>query len=148
MKTHGMWRTSEYEAWHGILQRCNNPNHPWYHSYGGRKITVCERWLKFENFYADMGDCPEGLTIERIDNDEGYYSGNCKWATPTEQQRNKRLNKNNKTGIPGVNWDKRSQKYLVRITVNHKGYFIKLCKTLKQAAIVRKQAELKYWDSK
>lgn len=88
--THGMSKTSIYWIYVGMHQRCYDSNSPPYKNYGGRGIKVCEHWHSFENFYADMGDCPEGLTLERIDNDGNYESGNCKWATRQEQNLNAR----------------------------------------------------------
>jgi len=77
-----------------MFQRCYNPNGTKYADYGGRGITVCDRWLKFENFYADMGDRPEGMEIDRFpDNDGNYEPGNCRWATRPEQMRNTRANR-------------------------------------------------------
>lgn len=89
-KTHGMCKTLEWEVWHAMIQRCENPNHAAYARYGGRGIKVCERWHKFENFYEDMGDRPEGLTLERRNNEKGYYPENCYWATQKEQSNNRR----------------------------------------------------------
>ena len=79
--------------WRAMVARCTNPNHKAYNRYGGRGITVCHQWLKYENFLADMGEPPEGLTLERIDNDKGYDPVNCKWATLSEQQKNKERTK-------------------------------------------------------
>ena len=74
--------------------RCQNPNHEYYEYYGGRGITVCERWMDFANFLQDMGEKPEGLTLDRIDNDGNYELGNCRWATRKEQVQNRRDQKN------------------------------------------------------
>lgn len=84
--------TISYRCWNGMLQRCQNQNHESYHHYGGRGITVCQRWQKFENFLADMGEKPEGKTLDRIENDNGYFKENCRWATQIEQKNNTRRN--------------------------------------------------------
>jgi hypothetical protein len=73
-----------------MVQRCNNSNDRSYARYGGRGISVCTRWLLFENFYADMGEKPKGLSLERRDNDAGYSPDNCYWAPLWQQSRNKR----------------------------------------------------------
>lgn len=78
-----------YNSWRGMITRCTNPRANTYEGHGGRGIRVCERWLVFENFLEDMGDRPQGLTIERLDNDGNYEPGNCKWATWSEQNLNK-----------------------------------------------------------
>ena len=90
--THGMTGTRVHRVWAGMLARCSNPNVERYAHYGGRGIAVFERWKSFENFYADMGDPPSGTSLDRIDNDHGYTPGNCRWASPTEQNNNRRDN--------------------------------------------------------
>lgn len=88
----GKW-TAEYATWAGMIQRCTNPNNERWECYGGRGITVCERWSRFENFLEDMGNKPAGHTLERRNNSLGYCPSNCKWATWLEQASNKRNNR-------------------------------------------------------
>lgn len=90
--THGMSKTSEYKIWQGMRQRCENENDKDFPNYGGRGIRVCDRWGSFENFLADMGPRPAGMSIDRKKVDGNYSPSNCRWATPTTQNRNRRDN--------------------------------------------------------
>ncbi len=92
---HTIFRKSPtYLSWDHMIQRCVNSRLRQYGDYGGRGIKVCERWMKFENFLEDMGESPgHGYSIDRTDNDKGYYKSNCKWSTRKEQARNRRNNR-------------------------------------------------------
>jgi hypothetical protein len=89
-KTHGMSDSPTYESWGNMKSRCDNPNNPHYHNYGGRGITYSDSWKSFENFLADMGERPEGRTLDRKDTNSSYSPMNCHWATRKEQQNNLR----------------------------------------------------------
>lgn len=88
-KTHGQRRTSTYRIWAGMRTRCQNPKCPEYKYYGAKGIAVCEKWQKFAGFFEDMGARPSNLTIERIDSNGNYEKSNCKWATMTDNLRNR-----------------------------------------------------------
>lgn len=89
-KTHGEYDSRTHRSWSHMLSRVRNPKHHQFKDYGGRGITVCDRWLKFENFLEDMGQRPEGKTLDRMEVDGNYEPSNCRWATPLEQAQNKR----------------------------------------------------------
>jgi len=88
--SHGMFGTATYRAWNDMKKRCLNKTNKSYKYYGGRGITICERWLTFENFLADMGVRPAGLSLDRIDNNGNYEPGNCRWTTHQQQMVNRR----------------------------------------------------------
>lgn len=138
--SHGMKGTKIYTTWKNIRNRCHNKNNPQYHNYGGRGIKICERWNNFQNFYDDMGDIPEGKSIDRIDNDGDYSPDNCKWSTYQEQAENKGKYRNSKTGITGVTITHQGF-YRSYIDIKGKRYFLYHGDNLEQAINARKEAE-------
>lgn len=138
---------NEYGIYQGMIARCSNSTLSAYRYYGGKGITVCTRWLDgFSNFIEDMGPRPSSRhTIDRIDVNGNYEPRNCRWATYTEQLRNRGLLHINKSGYTGVSWDKQKKKWRADIKTNHKQKLIGRFDTLEAAAEARKKAELAYW---
>ena len=141
---HGFSRTRLYFVWRNMRGRCHDPSRRDYPYYGGRGIFVCTEWRNdFMTFYKDMGPCPEGFTLERIDNDGPYSPENCRWASRSEQQTNTRkpqTYKNNSSGVPGVCWHKTKKKWEVSLGNTYIGG----TKDFFEACCLRKAAENTY----
>lgn len=137
-----------YKIWQGIRQRCNNPNDKDYQNYGGRGIKVCEEWnnnsIAFIKWALSNG-YSEQLTIDRKDVNGDYCPENCHWADYTEQARNKRIQKSNKTGVNGVHYEPDRNKYRAVIYVDNRRVDLGRYDSLEEAAEARKQGEVKYW---
>lgn len=147
-RTHGMLGTKEYASWQRMKSRCYNKNSPDYQNYGGRGITVCDRWLNsFENFYNDIGQYyREGMELDRIDVNYNYCPENCRWATEQEQAWNQRIYKNNTTGCAGVTRSSRNKsKFEVRISKDGIEHYIGTFNSIEEAISARKDAEILYY---
>lgn len=133
-------------SYYSAKSRCCNPKETGYENYGGRGIKFCDTWLhSFENFLEDMGERPEGTTLDRIDVNGDYELNNCRWADRNIQSFNTRQYKTNTSGRTGVYWFDRVSKWVAVIFINgkqkHLGYF----KTFNQAVVAREKAELEVY---
>ena len=139
-------RTPEYICWCNLRQRCNNPNNPQYHDYGGRGITVCERWDSFELFLEDMGERPSPEhSIERIDNDSHYGPDNCCWATKSEQLSNRRpirFHTSRPLNNPLYYISERGGKYRLEIHLRKGERYRRTFDTLDEALVARADCEM------
>jgi len=141
---HGKWNTPEHRVWTQIRQRCLNPKNKHYIYYGGRGITICERWHRFTAFMEDMGPRPDGMTVERIDTNKGYEPENCRWATWDEQRHNKRNNRwftfNGKTLIL-ADWARELgvSKYLLSSRIDNYGWSVE--RAFSEPAGTRKKSD-------
>jgi len=133
---------ANYVTWKQMRQRCNNPNHPRYADWGGRGISVCDRWEDFKLFDADMGPKPTSThSIDRIDNDGDYTPNNCRWATPEQQSVNQRVWKISSTKISGVRLTKNG-KYLADLRWQGKYHYLGVFEDFFDACCARKSLEV------
>lgn len=140
---HGQWGTKLYNVYHGMKQRCYNPKASNYRYYGGRGITICDEWQKYEPFHEwAMGNgYEEGLSIDRIDNDGNYEPSNCRWEEPTTQTINQRTRNDNGVGHKGVSLRKDTGKYVAYISINKKRKVLGNYNTLEEATMARRNGE-------
>lgn len=139
-KTHGKRNTRLYGVWENIKSRILNKNDEAYPNYGGRGLTICSEWLNdFMSFYnwSVQNGYSENLTIDRINNDKGYYPENCRWVGRHIQSSNRRTPKNNKTGYVGVYFSKCKNSYVSQITINKKTHTLGKFDTIKEALAAR-----------
>lgn len=137
-----------YKIWQGMRQRCNNPNDKDYSDYGARGIKVCNEWEQNSMAFIDWAlrnGYVDNLTIDRVDVNGGYCPLNCRWATHTEQARNKRVQKTNKTGYNGVHYEPSRNKYRAVIYVDSKRIDLGRYETVEKAVEARRSGELKHW---
>ena len=135
-KPHRMSFTPTHRSWHGMRNRCLNPNVPEYKNYGGRGIKVCERWKYFKNFLEDMGPRPDGYSLERIDVNGNYEPSNCKWIPLRKQNHNIRAK--------GYCWKKNRNKYQAYIKRDKKYFTLGSYNTPEEAAAAYSAAKIEY----
>lgn len=144
--THGYSYTRLYKIWAAMKERCDNPKHKDYTLYGGRGITYQESWKLFENFKKDMiENYSDSLELDRVDPNSSYSISNCRWACESLQAYNQRLSKNNASGVCGVYYCKRTNKWMAQIS--KAGIQIKIGQfnDFDSAVVARKSAELDYF---
>ena len=137
--THRMTGSKEYNIWANMKKRCLNPKEKRYPDYGGRGILVCTKWLEFQGFYEDMGDCPQDCSLDRRDNDLGYSPDNCRWVNNSIQ----RINQRRSSGIQGLTYKALTGKWMVRIGENGERKYLGVYSDWFEAVCARKSAEAK-----
>lgn len=148
--SHGMSKTPEYCSYIGMICRCFDSKIKSFENYGGRGITVCDRWLEAEdggllNFITDMGERPEGMTLDRIDVNGNYEPSNCRWATDGVQTFNQRVRRDNKSGVTGVHWHKKLEKWEAAIQKEGRKHILGYFHDYEVAVSHRRQAEIMFY---
>ena len=140
---HGGWNRASYNSWRAMIRRCTKPQDKDYKRYGGIGITVCDRWLSYVNFVADMGEPVGNETLDRINTYGNYEPTNCRWASVAIQNRNIRVRPTSKSGHIGI--QERGGKWMAQITAKKRKYYSKCFNTIEEAIVARKELEKKYW---
>ena len=128
-----------------MKRRCRERLKESFPYHAGKGVTVCERWDSFENFFSDMGECPDGLSLDRIDVNGNYEPSNCRWATNSLQGYNKGIDPNNTSGKSGVSFYSRLGKWSSEIHVDGEHIRLGIFSNFEDAVKARKEAELKYY---
>jgi hypothetical protein len=149
-KTHGLSKTRTYQIHEGMLRRCKPELAEDFPYHAGKGIKVCDRWNprfggSFENFYEDMGEAPEGMSLDRIDCNGDYCKDNCRWATNSVQGYNKGLDPNNTSGKSGVSFYTRQGKWSAEIHVENQHIRLGMFTNFEDAVKAREKAELEYY---
>lgn len=146
-------KSTTYYSYSHMKDRCLNKNADGFDNYGGRGISICQRWLEkdgkgFLNFVSDLGERPENLTLDRINVDGNYEPPNCRWSDWETQSRNKRKHKANKSGVTGIHWNTERNKWHVQFRAKFKTFYLGLYDNLEEAKEMRKFVEKLYKDGK
>lgn len=140
--THGFSKTKEYKVWSSMKDRAYSYTSTNSHYYRDKGITVCQRWVdSFENFLEDMGKCPKGMTLERVNNNLNYCPENCVWDSPSRQASNRGKSSPNKSGRVGVYWSQDRDKWRVCIKVNKIRHYLGQYDSYDEACDVCKDSE-------
>ena len=146
--THGDAGKTAYNAWCSMRARCLIPTSSGYSDYGGRGITICDRWVDekdgYLNFLGDMGEPPKSTSLDRINNDGNYYPENCRWADKSTQNFNRHKLKRNTSGRTGVTYVKSRDRWRAEILLNYKRIYLGQFLHKEDAILARESAELKY----
>lgn len=130
-------QSKTYSSWASMMSRCYNPKVKHYSYYGGRGLSVCKRWHSFAEFLSDMGEKPEGLSLERTNNNKDYSPENCRWATPSDQSRNARRK--------GYSWSKQHKRWRARINIDGKNIDLGLFKNEEEAKTAYEEAKANFF---
>ena len=141
------YKGKEYGAWDSLRQRCNNPTSNRFEHYGGRGIIYDPRWEDFKNFLEDMGECPPGLSLDRIDVNGNYCKENCRWADSSMQTFNQKRRVTNSSGRTGVRkiLNKKNKVWSAFITFHYKNYDLGCYDSFEEAVAAREKAEIEFF---